>query len=300
MRPVPSGAGLSLSRYDHPDRSEGERTGGQLKAFASLLFVGLLLLSAGPADAHQPVVVDSDTTEVVDPEISKAYYGVLSGSAHTYEITSEVEFDLYVGILVPDSESPKRDVKAEIFRGDELLETLGGVDAEWVTFYEPFAQNTYWDAGEYRLRAAPGVYSIRISSPDNSSKYSLAIGEIEYFSLEDRANALAVLPGIQQEFFGTSAFELVGTRYGLLNLLVIYVAALLLFVHRLLVQMFGGTRWRIGRWLQVAAGVALFALAITTTWSPLLLLASGFLLFNALLGRFRTVSPRKRESTPLR
>jgi hypothetical protein len=262
-----------------------------MKVFASLLFAGLMLLSAGSALAHQPVVVDSDTTEVLDPEISKAYYGVLSGEAHTYVITSDIEFDLYVGILVPDSESPKRDVKAEIFRGDELVETLGGVDAEWVTFYEPFAQNTYWDAGEYRLRAAPGVYSIRVSSPDNASKYSLAIGEIEYFSLEDRANALAVLPGIQQEFFGTSAVELAGTRYGLLNLLVIYVAALLaalfyrLILRRSLIRMIGGTSRMIGKRFRVAAAATLLAVAITTTWSPLLLFASGILLFDVLFSR---------------
>lgn len=262
-----------------------------MKVFASLLFAGLMLLSAGSALAHQPVVVDSDTTEVVDPEISKAYYGVLSGAAHTYVITSDIEFDLYVGILVPDSESPKRDVKAEIFRGDELVETLGGVDAEWVTFYEPFAQNTYWDAGEYRLRAAPGVYSVRISSPDNASKYSLAIGEIEYFGLEDRANALAVLPGIQQEFFGLSAYELLGTRYGLINLLVIYAAALIaallytVTLRRLLVRSIGGSLPRIGTRFRVAVAVALFAVAITTTWSPLLLFASGVLLFEALFSR---------------
>jgi len=260
-------------------------------AIAAISLASLMLFSAGPALAHQPVVVDSDTTQVVDPEISKAYYGVLSGAAHTYLITSDIEFDLYVGILVPDSETPKRDVKAEIFRGDELVETLGGVDAEWATFYEPFAQNTYWDGGEFRLRAAPGVYSVRVSSPDNASKYSLAIGEIEYFSLEDRANALAVLPGIQQEFFGTSAVELVGTRYGLLNLFVIYVAALLfaliyrVFGHRLLVRMIGGTSRRIGKRFRVAAAAALFTVAVTTTWSPLLLFASGVLLFDVLFSR---------------
>ena len=269
-----------------------------MKVFASLIFASLMLLGAGPTIAHQPVVVDSDTTQVVEPEISKAYYGVLSGAAHTYVITSDIEFNLYVGILVPDSESPKRDVKAEIFRGDELLETLGGVDVEWVTFYEPFGQNTYWDAGEYRLRAAPGVYSIRISSPDNASKYSLAIGEIEFFDLEDRANALAVLPGIQQEFFGTSAVELVGTRYGLMNLVVIYGAALLaalfyrLILRRPLVRLLGGTSRMIGKRFRVAAAVALFAVAITTTWSPLLLFASGILLFDVLFSRFGLAQPR--------
>ena len=258
------------------------------QVIAALSLTGLMLLSAGPALAHQPGVVDSETTEVVDPEISKAYYGLLSGTAHTYVITSEVEFNLYVGILVPDSETPKRDVKAEIFRGDELVESLGGVDAKWVTFYEPFAQNTYWDGGEFRLRAAPGVYSVRISSPDNASKYSLAIGEIEYFGLEDRANALAVLPGIQQEFFGLSAYELVGTRYGLISLLVIYAAALIaallytVILRRPLVRLIGGRLREIDKRIRVAAAVALFVAAITTTWSPLLLFASGVLLFESL------------------
>ena len=277
-----------------------------MRLFTSLLIAGLMLLSAGPAFAHQPVVVDSDTTEVVDPEISKAYYGVLAGEAHTYVISSDAAFDLYVGILVPDSASPKRDVMAEIFRGDELLETLGGVDAEWVTFYEPFAQNTYWDAGEYRLRAEPGVYSIRVSSPDNASKYSLAIGEIEFFDLEDRANALAVLPGIQQEFFGTSAFELVGTRYGLLNLLVIYAAALLLaliyrlFVHRLMVRAIGRNGRGIRTRFRVVAALALSLFAITTSWNPLLLLASGFMLSEALLSRRAKAGPMKSEATTQR
>jgi len=261
------------------------------KLAVALTLVSLLLTSAGSALGHQPVLIDSEATEVVEPEISKAYFGRLSGAPHTYQIASDVEFNLYVGILVPEDGSPEKDVTAEIYADTELLATLGGVGAEWVTFYEPFGQNTYWDGGEYRLRAAPGVYSIRISSPDNTSKYSLAIGEIEFFDLEDRANALAVLPGIQQEFFGSSAVELVDTRYGLMDLLVIYVAALLaallyrLILRRPLVRLIGGTSRGIGKWLRVAAAVALFAVAVTTTWSPLLLFASGVLLFDVLLSR---------------
>ena len=261
------------------------------KLAVALTLVSLLLTSAGSALGHQPVLIDSEATEVVEPEISKAYFGRLSGAPHTYQIVSDVEFNLYVGILVPEDGSPEKDVTAEIYADTELLATLGGVGAEWVTFYEPFGQNTYWDGGEYRLRAAPGVYSIRISSPDNTSKYSLAIGEIEFFDLEDRANALAVLPGIQQEFFGSSAVELVGTRYGLINLIVIYGAALLfaliyrVFVHRRMVRMIGGTSRMIGKRFRVAAAVALFAVAITTTWSPLLLFASGVLLFDVLFSR---------------
>jgi len=184
------------------------------KLAAALTLVGLLALGAGSAFAHQPVLVDSEATEVLEPEISKAYFGKLLGEPHTYRIDSAVEFNLYVGILVPEDGSPKKDVAAEIFAGTELMAAIGGVGADWVTFYEPFGQNTYWDGGEYRTRAPAGVYTIKISSPDNQSKYSLAIGEIEFFDLEDRANALVVLPEIQREFFGTSPVEMVGTRFG--------------------------------------------------------------------------------------
>jgi hypothetical protein len=195
---------------------------------AALTLVSLLALGAGSAIAHQPVLVDSEATEVIEPEISKAYFGKLLGEPHTYRIDSAVEFDLYVGILVPEDGSPKKDVAAEIFAGTQPMAAIGGAGADWVTFYEPFGQNTYWDGGEYRTRAPAGVYTIKISSPDNQGKYSLAIGEIEFFDLEDRANALVVLPEIQREFFGTSPVEMVGTRFGIFNLVVILVAALVL------------------------------------------------------------------------
>lgn len=267
-------------------------------ALRSLLLGALVLIGGvsvglgapAPVAAHQPVVVDSETTEVSDPEISKAYYAILSGEPQRYQIDSPVAFDLYVGILVPDDGSPVKDVAAEIFQGDELLARLGGVEAVWSTFYEPFGGNTYYDGGEYRLRAEPGVYSVVVSSVDNTSSYSLAIGEIEFFDWEARINALVALPGIQQEFFGLSPLSLLGTPYGLINLLVIYGAALVFvllyrgLLHRFFVRLVGGTPWQIHRGVRAAAAVTLFVAAIATSWSPPLLFLSGLLLFDALLG----------------
>jgi hypothetical protein len=40
-----------------------------------------------------------------------------------------------------------------------------------------------------------------------------------------------------------------------------------------------------GKRFRVAAAVALFAVAITTTWSPLLIFGSGILLFDVLFSR---------------
>ena len=275
--------------------------------FFLLLASGPMALSApAPVAAHQPVVVDSETTEVSDPEISKAYYATLAGEPQRYQIDTSVAFDLYVGILVPDDGSPVKDVTAEVFRGDELLVRLGGVDETWKRFYEPFGQNTYWDGGEYRLRAEPGIYTVVVSSVDNTSRYSLAIGEIEFFGWGDRVNALAVLPGIQQEFFGLSAFSLLGTPYGLINLVVIYGAAFVgallyrgLLRHRF-VRLIGGTPRGIRRGVRVAVGAALFVVAITTTWSPLLLFLSGLLLVEALLAGRVAARAVRGEGTPSR
>jgi len=269
------------------------------KLAAALTLVGLLALGAGSAFAHQPVLVDSEATEVLEPEISKAYFGKLLGEPHTYRIASAVEFDLYVGILVPEDGSPKKDVAAEIFAGTELMAAIGGVGADWVTFYEPFGQNTYWDGGEYRTRAPAGVYTIKISSPDNQSKYSLAIGEIEFFDLEDRANALVVLPEIQREFFGTSSVEMVGTRFGIFNLVVILGAALVssllyrLLLRSTLVRLVGGRLRHIGWGYRVTTAIALSGWAILTSWNPALLFLSGFALFEALLSRFGVAGSEK-------
>lgn len=273
---------------------------------ATLTLVSLLLISAGSALGHQPVLIDSEATEVVEPEISKAYFGKLSGVPHTYRIDSNVEFNLYVGILVPEDGSPEKDVTAEIYAGTELLATLGGVGAEWATFYEPFGQNTYWDGGEYRTRAPAGVYTITISSPANQSKYSLAIGEIEFFDLEDRANALVVLPEIQREFFGSSPVEMVGTRFGIFNLVVILGAALVssllyrLLVRKVLARFMRGRSSSLDWKFRVIAGLALFGWAIATSWSPAIIFLSGLVLFEALLGRLGVADSERAAGAPLR
>jgi hypothetical protein len=274
-------------RYDHSTLALRRLLLGVLLFGGGLLSLG----APAPAAAHKPVVVDSTTTEVTEPEISKAYYGILSGEPQSYQIDASTAFDLYVNILVPDDGSPVKDVTAEIFRDEEPLMRLGGTDFAWTTFYEPFGGNTYWDGGEYRLRAEPGVYTIIVSSVDNTSSYSLAVGEIEFFSWEDRISTLAILPEIQQEFFGRSPLSLLATPYGLINLLAIFGGALIimllyrLLLRRHLMRLIGERGERIGRRTRVAASAVLFTLTIATSWSAPLLFLSGLLLFGALLDR---------------
>lgn len=272
-----------------------ERTGrGRRRALhIALLLAALTVLALAtpdPVRAHQPVVVDQETIEVTEPEISKAYYGVLSGTPHYYRIESAVAFDLYVGILVPDDGSPQKDVRAEIFRDTERLATIGGVDAAWSRFYEPFGENSYFEGGEFRLRAPPGVYTVSVSSVENTSAYSLAIGEIESFDLAAIVRTFLVMPTLEQELFGLSSFDFARSRFGLLSLGLIVAAAFavaLLYrtlLRRHLSQLSGG-RGGVGSLvLRLITALLSFSLVFSGTWNPPLLFLSAFLLLDVVLG----------------
>lgn len=273
------------------------------------LFVAIIILSPKIIFAHQPRIVESNSTSVVDPEISKAYYGNLSGESHIYTIDSDEEFNLYVGILVPDAKNPKRDVTAEIYSGKELIKTIGGSDAEWKTFFEPFGQSTYWDGGEYKVRAQAGQYTIVVSSKNNDSKYSLAIGEIEAFDGKEGVNALNLIPGLKRDFFGESPIGFTMSPFGWGLILVMYLLAFIFgFIYRAMLKKFAKTSNRkvhknIGRpdrLIRFAIAAALLVLAITTTWNPLLIFFSGFALFEAIFSWCGFYAALGKNTCPIR
>ncbi|MFT5360243.1 MAG: hypothetical protein ACI88L_000734 [Candidatus Paceibacteria bacterium] len=78
-----------------------------LSIFAILILPSLAL-------AHQPRVTESRLTQVPSPEISKAYYGELTGEPDVYVIQASESFDLYVNVLVPDIKGQKKDVSAVV------------------------------------------------------------------------------------------------------------------------------------------------------------------------------------------
>lgn len=248
--------------------------------------------------AHQPRITESRETLVIDPEISKAYYGELAGEPDVYIIETKEPFDLYVGILVPDKENSKKDVTAEIRSGDEVLATIGGDNANWKTFFEPFGQSTYWDGGEYKARAEAGSYSVIVTSANNNSKYSLAIGEIEAFDGKEGMNALRLIPELKREFFEESPISFIKSPFGWGLIVAMYLlAGAFGFAYRFIVRKFfkprhgannpsaGSGQKNIGkpdRLLRLAIGVLLLLWAITTTWSPFILFLSGFAFFESI------------------
>ena len=267
-----------------------------IKKYKTISLAILLFLVFAPsiALAHQPRLTESRQTLVPEPEISKAYYAKLMGGPDTYIIESATPFDLYVNVLVPDIVGQKKDVSAVVIKDgqtDAPLATIGGVGADWKQFYEPFGVSTYWRGPEYKTRAEAGRYEVHVWSSNNDSKYSLAIGEGEFFNNKEIWNALRLVPKIKSEFFEESPASFIKSPFGYGLIILMYVLALIvLVIYRAIMKRVAkntprGSAKNIGksdRLLRVAIGIALLLWAITTSWNPLIIFFSGFALFEAL------------------
>lgn len=258
-----------------------------------ILFVTFFLLLPSLVFAHQPRITESKLTEVPSPEISKAYYGKLTGEPDVYVIQASEPFDLYVSVLVPDIAGQKKDVSAVVIKDgntDNPLAVLDGIAFPWKKFYEPFGADSYWMGPEYKARAEAGTYEIRVWSSNNDSKYSLAIGEIEAFDGKEGFNALTIIPELKKNFFEVSPISFIASPFGWGLIVVMYLlAGIVGLLLRFIVRKFATSTNRrakkninkMGRLLILAIGVGLLLWAITNTWSPVLIFLSGFAIFEA-------------------
>jgi hypothetical protein len=115
--------------------------------------------------AHQPRLMGDETEVIVTlPEISKAYYGNLTGKPVTYHIESAEAFRLYVNILVPDIEGIEKDFSVKILKQGTVISRLDGNSHEWGRFHEPFAGDYYYRGPEYLMRYKCTVQTIRAST----------------------------------------------------------------------------------------------------------------------------------------
>ena len=257
----------------------------------SLVALAILVLIPAMAFAHQPHIVESRLTTVPDPEVSKAYYAKLTGEPDVYFIKATAPFDLYVGVLVPDIAGQKQDVSAVVLKDNNQIAMLEGTTFTWKQYFEEFGHDTYWQGPEYKARAEAGTYEIRVSSLNNNSKYSLAIGEREAFDMKEGLNALTLIPQIKKDFFNESPINFILSPWCWGLIATMYVIAFIVgFIYRAILKKFAknasrGVARNIGkpdRLLRLAIGAGLFVWAITTTWSPILIFFSGFALFEAI------------------
>ncbi len=193
----------------------------------------VFILSSSSVFAHQPrIVTEESKIEIEEPTISKAYYGELKGQKDIYIINSETDFDLYIGILVPDIKDIDKDVSAEIIKDKEVLDFLDGENFEWKQWFEPFAGDSYFYGPELKdpliesvhphgIPVQAGSYEIHISSPDNLGKYVLAVGEKESFPISEISRLIFTLPALKSDYFEKPIFLAYYNISGIFFLIVI-------------------------------------------------------------------------------
>ena len=167
-----------------------------------------LILPILSASAHVPEIVDNernfqdDPVPVENPEVSKAFYGRLSGTPHMYIIVADEPFNLYVSLLAPYvGQEESSDLEFHIMKDGEKIVMMHGYD-DWEKWYEEFGGDWYLQGPVYEEQASAGTYIIEVHSETNSEDYSLAIGRIERFGLLDTVKVVFLVPIIKALFWG--------------------------------------------------------------------------------------------------
>jgi hypothetical protein len=267
-----------------------------------------MVLVPSAAYAHQPRIVEgSGPVEVMNPEVSQAFYGRLNGSPAEFHISSDRDFRLYVGLLVPDVPGAIKAMSADVTRitsgGEQRIALLDGTTYTWTQFYEPFGQDNYFWGPEFSApdskkavalkgRTEPaGAYTISVFNGKNQGAYVLVVGDEESFPLKEMIHAAIVIPRIKAEFFGYSPLQVLESPYGWGLVIGIFALAFVFgFIYRYLLRKFAGrTRYgrlknigTVDRRIRIGLAIILFVAAIAADWNPWLLFFSGFCVFEAI------------------
>ena len=161
------------------------------------IFLLLTVLFSLSVSAHQPKLIYytpslNNPHEVKDPEISKAFYGKLSGEPHYFIIKSEKDFLFYTSILSPKINETNVPLSIEVLDSNKNIIYKGdGSKFNWEAWYEPYARDWYWKGPEIGINTGKefqtsfnigaGTYYIKVYNDNNIGHYSLAVGEAEFF-----------------------------------------------------------------------------------------------------------------------
>ena len=201
----------------------------------SIFIFLIVLISMQLVSSHQPRLVYDKASvyeQINNPEISQAFYGELKGQSDYYFINSEKDFDLYLNILAPDINGARIDFSVKIFSSIENF-TLSN-QQEWERFYEEFGGDSYLMGPEFEKNVTRGIYLIEVSNPDNLGRYSLAVGKIESFPLNEALKSIYSIFRLKHDFFNKSYFAffegLIGKAIGIMFLVLIAIAVGIVFL----------------------------------------------------------------------
>ncbi|MDD5547805.1 MAG: hypothetical protein PHN74_02855 [Candidatus Pacebacteria bacterium] len=187
--------------------------------------------------AHQPNYIDKKIEIInTEPDISKAYYGELIGSKAVYTIYATSSLKLYVQILSPKIKNSNKNFTVLIT--DERQNTIVNLETpaeEWQSWYEDYGGDWYWQGPSFSGVIPAGTYSIVVSNPDNTGKYSLAIGETESFPIKQTLYTIQELYSIKTNFFNEPWY---GIFYGIIGKYLLLSLAILIVILFVLIWFF--------------------------------------------------------------
>tara|TARA_B100001123_G_C15189039_1_gene978513 strand:+ start:425 stop:1117 length:693 start_codon:yes stop_codon:yes gene_type:complete len=162
-----------------------------------ILLTTIIIIVSFGAIAHQPKLIYKNYSLnepfiIEDPEISKAFYGKLTGKPHFFKIESNKKFLFYAGILSPKINDEYVWLSIDVIdKNNNIIFQADGSKFEWTPWYEPYARDTYWKGPEIGKKSNKefktsipvnaGTYVIKVYNKKNIGHYSLAVGEAEFF-----------------------------------------------------------------------------------------------------------------------
>jgi peptidase E len=204
------------------------------KVLFLLFFAGFCFLMPFTISAHRPALIflSEGDIQIENPEVSQAFYDELNGAPKNYYIDSDVSFNLYINLLVPEFSNKDGRYSANVFlitnESEEQVFQLDGFSAKWDEFYEPFGRDYYLKGPELETTLSAGIYKIEVYSADNTGKYVLAVGKEENYDFQSLLNVYWQLPLLKIKFFQTSVWEFFLTPFGIAGVGVI--GGILIFI----------------------------------------------------------------------
>jgi len=194
-----------------------------MKRFLLIFVLGFIasFFVAANALAHEPRFIQDDQLVVIkNSDVSQAFYGELRDRPAYYLVDLKKAQDLYFQILAPDLPGIQKDKTVIVEYAKELdkaatpfLKIEPGL-AVWQKFYEEYAGDNYFAGPSVTKPAEAGYYIIQVSSPDNTGKYVLVVGEKEDYSAPEMAKALIVIPQLKTQFFNKPVWQSFNGKIG--------------------------------------------------------------------------------------
>ncbi len=175
--------------------------------FVFLLFLFGCWMAHNPRLVYKSEIRPDKPIQIVNPEISQAFYGNLRWNSDYYQIKSETWFNLFVSIVVPTISWARTDFQVVVLDNKaNIIKILDWTNTKRTNFWERFAWDMYWDGPEFEKFVSSGTYTIIVSNIDNQWKYSLAVGKIEKFTIKDMVNTIKSMPALKTDFFEKSVW----------------------------------------------------------------------------------------------